>query len=81
MISSMKVCLAKIINPNTEKMTARLSGESGFSTIKATPLKIDISKIIGSKMNRVISGIAILLGMESRLFKRSFRHLIHKPTS
>jgi len=80
-ISSTNTCLANISNPSTEKIIARLSGESGFRTIKATLLAINISKNMGLKMNKAISGIAILLGRERRLFKRSFKHFTHKPIS
>lgn len=77
--NSIKICLAKTNKPATERIMAKLSGESGFRMTVAMPVTINKKKIMGLKMNKAISGIAILFGRERCLFKISFKHLAHKP--
>jgi hypothetical protein len=81
MNSSINMRLAKTSKPKTEKIIAKLSEENGLITIRAIPLAINIKKIIGLKMKRIISARAILFGRESLPLKRSFKHLTHKPIS
>jgi len=81
MKSSIKACFVKTNKPKTEKMIIKLSGENGFITTKHILQAVNIKKIMGLKMNKAISGIAILFGRVRRPLKRSFKHLIHKPIS